>query len=90
MGARIIFLAVNGGRGGKSEWSTIAWQYHESNLRIRARYGKVWVVLVDGSFPTDLPCSAPSGVVNPNGDWVCRTDPQGEQFFVHTIDLDAA
>lgn len=86
-GARVIFHAVNGGRDG-SEWSRgIVWNFHESNLRMRAAAGRVWIVTVDNATPTDLPCSAPCGVIDPRGKWVCRTEPMGEQFFVHTIEL---
>ena len=87
LGARIIFHAVNGGRNG-SDWSTeVTWNYHESNLRMRAAAGKVWIVTVDNAAPLDLPCSAPSGVINPQGEWVCWAEPQGEQFFVRTIEI---
>ena len=82
-----MFHAVNGGRDG-SEWADVAWRYHEANLQMRARAGQVWVVTVDSCFPPELCCSAPSGVVDPRGEWVCRAAPQGEQFFVHTIALD--
>ena len=85
MGAQILFHAVNGGRS-KSEWSKVAWRYHEANLRMRANAGGVWVVTVDNCEPVDLPCSAPSGVIDPAGEWVCRTDPQGPQFFTRTIE----
>jgi len=65
MGARIIFHAVNGGRDG-SDWSrSVVWPYHETNLRMRARSGNIWIVTVDNSDPTDLPCSSPSGVIGP-------------------------
>jgi len=84
MGARVIFHAVNGGRDG-SAWSDVAWQYHESNLRMRARAGRLWIVTVDSCYPLELRCSAPSGVINPDGQWVCRAEPQGVQYFVHTI-----
>ncbi len=84
MGARIVFHAVNGGRDG-SEWSRVGWQYHESNLRMLARAGRIWIVTVDSSFPADIPCSAPSGVIDPEGNWVCRSEAVGVQFFVHTI-----
>jgi predicted amidohydrolase len=84
MGARVIFHAVNGGRDG-SEWSDVAWQYHESNLRMRARAGRLWIVTVDSCYPLELRCSAPSGVINPDGQWVCRAESQGVQYFVHTI-----
>lgn len=86
MGARIVFQAVNGGRNGSS-WSRVAWQYHEANLQMRARAGRVWVVTVDNCHPTHIPCSAPSGVVAPDGHWACRTEPRGERFFAHTIVL---
>jgi len=85
MGAKIIFHAVNGGRS-DSEWSDVAWRYHESNLRMRADAGKIWIVTVDNCYPLDLRCSAPSGVIKPSGDWVCKTEPQGERFFSYTIE----
>jgi len=87
MGARVIFHAVNGGRDG-SEWSEVAWRFHEANLRMRARAGQVWIVTVDSCHPDKWPCSAPSGVVAPDGQWVCRAESRGEQLFVHTIDLE--
>ena len=87
LGARIIFHAVNGGRDG-GPWSTqVAWAYHETNLRMRAAAGRVWIVTVDSSTPVGLPCAAPSGVVDPQGEWVTCAAPKGEQFFVHTIQL---
>ncbi len=85
-GARIIFHAVNGGRDG-SENSKVNWRYHEANLRMRAQAGNLWIVTVDNSHPPSLPCSAPSGVIDPRGRWVCRTQPRGLQFFVSTIDV---
>ncbi len=88
MGARIIFHAVNGGRDG-GPWSDVAWQYHEANLRMRARAGRLWIVTVDSSEPVHLRCSAPAGVVDPHGDWACRAEPGGVQHFAYTIDLAA-
>lgn len=84
MGARVIFHAVNGGRDG-SEWSDVAWQYHEANLRMRAQAGRLWIVTVDSCYPLELRCSAPSGVIKPDGQWVCRAEPQGVQYFAYTI-----
>ena len=86
MGAHIIFHAVNGGRNG-SEFSAVAWQYHEANLRLRARAGKLWIVTVDNCDPAHLPCSSPSGVIDPHGNWVVQTPAQGEQFFAYTIEV---
>jgi predicted amidohydrolase len=87
MGARVIFHAVNGGRDG-GEWSRMVWDFHESNLRIRARASGLWIVTVDSAHPVTLPCSAPSGVINPDGAWVVRAEPQGEDFFVTTINIE--
>lgn len=87
MGARVIFHAVNGGRDG-SEWSReVVWKYHETNLQMRARSGRLWIVTVDNCLPLDLPCSTPSGIINPEGNWACRADPKGLQYFAYTIDL---
>jgi len=86
MGARIIFHAVNGGRDGSAQ-SELIWQYHQSNQQMRALAGKLWLVTVDNSSPVSLNCSAPSGVINPNGQWDCKAQPKGTQYFVHTIKL---
>ncbi len=86
MGADIILHAVNGGRNG-SPLSDLTRQYHESNLRLRARAGEIWIVTVDNAYPEDLPCAAPSGVINPAGDFVYRARPNGEQLFVQTITI---
>ena len=87
MGARVIFHAVNGGRDG-TEWSQVAWRYHESNLQLRARAAGAWIVTADSSYPHTWPCSAPSGVVDPQGAWACRAEAVGEQLFVHDIQVD--
>lgn len=84
MGARVVFHAVNGGRDG-SALSRLAWQYHEANLRMRARAGRLWIVTVDNCHPANLPCSSPSGVISPEGEWVVQTPTAGEQFFYCTI-----
>ena len=83
-GARVVFHAVNGGRSGDT-WSQVNYHFHESNLQMRARAGSLWVVTVDNCLPKKWPCSAPSGVVSPDGDWVCRAGRQGEQFFAYSI-----
>ena len=86
MGARIIFHAVNGGRD-DSEWATINWNFHGSNLRMRAAAGGTWVVTADNSYPENLNSSSPSGVIDPDGNWACPTKEKGVQYFVYTINL---
>jgi len=88
IGVEIIFHAVNGGRDG-GEWSReVNWPFHESNLRMRAQAGHLWIVTADNCFPTDMPCSAPSGVLRPDGNWAIKAPKQGEQMVVYTIKLD--
>jgi len=86
MGAKIILHAVNGGRD-SSKSTEINKQYHESNLRIRARSGHVWIITVDNCYPDYLSTSSPSGIINPAGDWVVRTESKGAEFFVGDIDV---
>ena len=87
MGTRIIFHALNGGRD-RSEFSQVVTrQYHESNLRMRARAGKIWIVTADNCFPTDIPCSSPSGIIDPHGEWIVKAPDKGQQFFSHVIDF---
>lgn len=86
MGARVIFHAVNGGRDG-GEWSRLAWRYHEANLRMRARAARVWIVTVDSAHPVHLPCSAPSGIVSPDGEWIVTCEDQGERMFMGDLKL---
>lgn len=88
MGARIIFQAINGGRNG-SDWSrNVYWPFHETNLRLRARTGKLWIVTSDNCHPTNIPCSAPSGVLKPDGHWAVQAPKQGEHVVTYTIELD--
>jgi predicted amidohydrolase len=86
-GARVVFHAVNGGRD-EGAWSLdVHWPYHETNLRMRAQVGKLWIVTADSCNPISLPCSAPTGVLGPDGSWHIRARDQGEDLFVYTIHL---
>ena len=86
-GAEIIFLAINGGRDGGPWSKEVNWPFHEVNMRMRAAAGRVWVVSADNSLPHTVPCSAPSGVLKPNGQWAMQLPKKGEFIKVHTIDL---
>lgn len=85
-GARVVFHAVNGGRDG-APLSAVAWRYHESNLLLRALAGGIWIVTVDNCHPGHIDCSAPSGVVTPEGRWALRCPERGERLFVCTLPL---
>ncbi|MBZ5595108.1 MAG: carbon-nitrogen hydrolase family protein [Acidobacteriia bacterium] len=87
-GARVIFHSVNSGLAQSDAMLELNRPYHESNLRIRARAGKLWIVVVDAADPKGkLANQAPSGVVDPSGNWAVRVDDKGEQFFAYTIEL---
>lgn len=84
MGAQIIFHGVNGGRN-DSDWSRLVWQYHESNLRMRAAASKAWIVTIDNAFPVSIRTAAPGGVIDPTGNFVHRSPEKGEHVFVFDI-----
>jgi predicted amidohydrolase len=87
-GARIIFHVVNSGLG-EGEELALNRQFHESNLRLRARAGKLWIVVADAADPAGrTPSHCPSGVLDPSGRWVLRIDDPGERFFAYTIALE--
>ena len=86
-GAKVIFLAINGGRDGGSWSEEVNWPYHEVNMRMRAAAGRVWVVSADNSFPHTVPCSAPSGILKPNGQWAKQAPRKGDHVTVHTIEF---
>jgi predicted amidohydrolase len=88
MGARVILHSVNAGQSEGEELDLVR-AYHEANLRLRARSGKLWIVVVDAADPkARLSSHAPSGVLDPSGRWGVKADPKGEQFFVHTIEIE--
>jgi len=90
LGAQIIFQPVNGGRNG-SPWSReVIWPFHETNLRMRTRKANLWTVVADSATPQDRPCSCPSGVIGPNGEWQSQAPDQGEFQFVYEIELSVA
>lgn len=87
LGARVIFHAVNGGRDGGPYSRHVAWPFHTANLQMRARAARIWIATVDNSHPFHWPCSAPSGVVAPDGHWAVQAPDMGEAFYVHTLDI---
>ena len=89
-GARIIFQAVNSGQATGAELEMNR-HYHEANLQMRARAGKVWIVTVDAvSTKAGLSNQVSSGVVDPEGKWAVRVSSDKEEFFAYTIKLDGA
>jgi len=87
MGAKVIFHSVNAGSSEGRELELVR-SYHESNLRLRARAGRLWVVTVNAADPEGKRSgNSPSGIVDPKGNWVVQADAKGEQFFAGTIEL---
>jgi predicted amidohydrolase len=87
MGAKLIVHAVNSGlsRGNEGE---LYRQYHDANLRIRARAGKVWIITADACDAAgQMISNAPSGIVDFRGKWVARTPDRGERFVAHAVEL---
>ena len=86
MGASLIFHATNTG-GVPGEWGEVYRQFHDSNIRLRALTGKVWIVTTNAAPTNNGECLNKSGVVGPDGSWVVKAENTGEQFFVYTITL---
>ncbi len=88
LGARVIFLSVNSGQNEGDELA-LHRAFHESNLRLRARTSKLWVVVANACDPKgrrEVNCR--SGVIAPDGHWAAQVDPTGEQFFAYNIFLE--
>ena len=88
MGARVIFHAVNGGRDDSEFSKIIIRNFHESNLLMRARTGKIHILTVDNSFPEELHCSCQGGLISPIGVWIRKLPYRGDSYLVSDIDLD--
>jgi predicted amidohydrolase len=86
MGARVVFHAVNGGRNGSAHSTQTVRNFHESNLLMRAKAGRLHIVTCDNAFPLHLPCSSPGGIVGPQGSWLVKAPEKGEHFFFYEIE----
>ena len=85
LGARVIFFSVNSGQE-EGEELALHRAFHESNLRLRARSAKVWVVVANASDPHGTrEANCHSGIMGPDGHWVVQADSRGERFFAETI-----
>jgi hypothetical protein len=87
MGARVIFHAINGGRSADEFSQVVCRDYHESNLRMRACAGHVWIVTADNAYPETIPNSCSGGVISPDGKWAVKMETQGVKFCAYTIEL---
>jgi len=88
LGAKVIFHSVNAGAG-EGEELTLIRAYHESNLRLRARIGRQWIVVANAADPKGARAGhVTSGVVDPKGKWSVQAEPMGERFFAATIEIE--
>lgn len=84
MGVKVIFHAVNGGRGDPDSIA-LNRAYHESNLCLRAAADQLFIATVDNAFPLTKDNSCTSGVVSPQGRYLCRLPVRGESIFVQDL-----
>lgn len=61
--------------------------YYESNLQLRAKEANCYIVTVNAAVPHNV-INVPSGVISPEGEWVAKTQVDGEQKFNYDIVLD--
>lgn len=86
MGARVIFHAVNGGKGDQ-DMTNLFHQFHESNQRLRAIADKLYIVTVDNAYPPDRDNTCTGGVISPEGKYLCKLPIRGEGFFTQEIPI---
>lgn len=85
LGARVLFLSVNSGQD-EGEALALHRAFHESNLRLRTRSARLWVVVANAADPDGRrEANCHSGVLDPDGNWVIQADPKGERFFVQDV-----
>jgi len=88
MGATLLFHSVNAGQSKEGEELTLIRAYHESNVKMRARGGRQWIVVANAADPKgERAGHVTSGVVDPTGKWVAQVDALGERFFAATIEI---
>ncbi len=61
--------------------------YYDSNLRLRAKEAKAYIVTVNAAEANNA-INIPSGVISPEGEWLVKTTVEGEQKFNYDIELD--
>jgi predicted amidohydrolase len=89
MGATLIFHSVNAGQSPDGEELTLVRAFHESNLKLRARSGRQWIVVANAADPKgERAGHVTSGVVDPKGKWAVQADLKGERFFAATIEIE--
>lgn len=88
LGAEVLFLSVNSGQD-EGDALAVHRAFHESNLRMRARSARLWVIVANAADPAgqrEVNCH--SGVLGPDGQWLIRANPKGEQFFVQNLTVE--
>ncbi len=80
-GAQLIFHSINS--GGDQRF----FQYHDSNLRVRAMESKLFIVTAN-AVPPEGTVNAPTGIVSPKGEWLVQCPLTGEQKFSYDLEID--
>lgn len=78
-GARVVFHSVHSGQSKRHI------PYHESNLALRAREGKLHIAVANAASNTGVNCA--TGIMGPEGDWLVRCNRRGRQFAVTDIEI---
>lgn len=80
-GARVIFHSINSGNDPRFS------QFHDSNLRLRAMESKLHIVTANAAAATGA-ANAPTGIVNPAGEWLLQCAPTGEHKFTYDLEIE--
>jgi predicted amidohydrolase len=80
-GAQVIFHSINSGTDPDYR------EYHEVNLRLRAREAGVYIVTANAASEGS-PINAPSGVISPDGEWLVKMPLTGEHVYNFDLEID--
>ncbi|GMW00884.1 MAG: hypothetical protein AMXMBFR84_20210 [Candidatus Hydrogenedentota bacterium] len=80
-GVQVIFHAVHSGTDPRYL------EYHESNVRLRAKESRAYIVTVNAADERGA-INCPSGIVSPEGEWLVTVPREGEHTFDYDIQVE--
>ena len=78
-GAKAIFHSVYSGSSKQHI------PFHESNIALRAREGKLIIATANATAPHPVNCA--TGIMGPDAEWIIRCPRRGQQFAVADVDI---
>ena len=87
MGAKIIFHAVNGGRGASEFSQGLVKDFHECHILMKAKAQKVYIATVDNAYPLDIGVSSRGGLAGPDAKWAFTLPDTGLHVCTYEVEV---